>query len=218
MRILLAEDDDLLGLAIKTGLEQQGFHIDWVRDGFAALRELTAQSYEAAVLDLGMPRMDGMEVLASLRQAGNLQPILVLTARDALASRIQGLDMGADDYVLKPVDLFELAARLRALVRRSHQQAQNVLTAHGIVLDPVGKTVQHNGQSVDLNQREFEVLHMLMRNSGRILSRSQIEAGIYAWGTEVASNAVEVHISHLRRKLCADCIETVRGLGYKMAA
>ncbi|MEE1654003.1 response regulator [Brachymonas sp. G13] len=216
MRILLAEDDELLGAGLRVGLQQQGFQVDWVRDGQAALRELLVVDYEAAVLDLGMPRMDGMDVLAALRERGRSLPVLVLTARDAIQSRVAGLDLGADDYVVKPVDLHELAARLRALIRRAHGLQQTLLQAGNVQLDPVGHVVIQAGQPVDLAQREYAVLHALMRNPGRILSREQLEAQIYAWGSEVASNAVEVHVSHLRRKLGASLIETVRGLGYRI--
>ena len=216
MRILLAEDDELLGAGLRVGLQQQGFQVDWVRDGQAALRELLVVDYEAAVLDLGMPRMDGMDVLAALRERGRSLPVLVLTARDAIQSRVAGLDLGADDYVVKPVDLHELAARLRALIRRAHGLQQTLLQAGNVQLDPIGHVVIQAGQPVDLAQREYAVLHALMRNPGRILSREQLEAQIYAWGSEVASNAVEVHVSHLRRKLGASLIETVRGLGYRI--
>lgn len=218
MRILLAEDDELLGVGLRAGLQQQGFEVDWVRDGQAALRELLALDYEAAVLDLGLPRLDGMEVLATLREQGRSLPVLVLTARDAVQSRIAGLDTGADDYVVKPVDLHELAARLRALVRRAHGPQQTVLQAGQVQLDPVGHVVTLAGQPVDLAQREYALLHALMRNPGRILSREQLEAQIYSWGSEVASNAVEVHVSHLRRKLGANLIDTVRGLGYRIGS
>lgn len=218
MRILLAEDDELLGVGLRAGLQQQGFEVDWVRDGQAALRELLALDYEAAVLDLGLPRLDGMEVLATLREQGRSLPVLVLTARDAVQSRIAGLDTGADDYVVKPVDLHELAARLRALVRRAHGLQQTVLQAGQVQLDPVGHVVTLAGQPVDLAQREYALLHALMRNPGRILSREQLEAQIYSWGSEVASNAVEVHVSHLRRKLGANLIDTVRGLGYRIGS
>ena len=218
MRILLAEDDELLGVGLRAGLQQQGFEVDWVRDGQAALRELLALDYEAAVLDLGLPRLDGMEVLAALREQGRSLPVLVLTARDAVQSRIAGLDTGADDYVVKPVDLHELAARLRALVRRAHGLQQTVLQVGQVELDPVGHVVTLAGQPVDLAQREYALLHALMRNPGRILSREQLEAQIYSWGSEVASNAVEVHVSHLRRKLGANLIDTVRGLGYRIGS
>jgi two-component system OmpR family response regulator/two-component system response regulator QseB len=214
MRILLAEDDNLLGDGLRAGLRQAGFQVDWVRDGAAAERELRAQPYAAAVLDLGLPLMDGLDVLASVRRAGVNLPVLVLTARDAVPDRIKGLDTGADDYVVKPVDLDELAARLRALVRRAHGQAQELLQLHGVQLDPAARTVQQGGQSVPLSTREFDLLQALMLNAGRVLSREQLEQHLYSWGQEVDSNAVEVHVHHLRKKLGATLIQTVRGVGY----
>jgi DNA-binding response OmpR family regulator len=185
-----------------------------VRDGAAAERELRAQPYAAAVLDLGLPLMDGLDVLASVRRAGVTLPVLVLTARDAVPDRVRGLDLGADDYVIKPVDLDELAARLRALVRRAHGQPQEQLQLQGVQLDPAGRTVARDGQAVALSTREFDLLHALMLNAGRVLSREQLEQHLYSWGREVESNAVEVHIHHLRKKLGAELIQTVRGVGY----
>ena len=214
MRILLAEDDTLLGDGLRAGLRLAGFQVDWVRDGLAAERELRAQAYAAAVLDLGLPGMDGMDVLASMRRAGVTLPVLVLTARDAVPDRIRGLDTGADDYVVKPVDLDELAARLRALVRRAAGQPQELLQAGGLQLDPAARTVQRDGEPVLLSTREFDLLQALMLNAGRVLSREQLEQHLYSWGREVESNTVEVHIHHLRKKLGADCIQTVRGVGY----
>jgi two-component system OmpR family response regulator/two-component system response regulator QseB len=214
MRILLAEDDTLLGDGLRAGLRQHGFQVDWVRDGAAAERELRAQPYAAAVLDLGLPLLDGLEVLASIRRAGVALPVLVLTARDAVPDRIRGLDLGADDYVVKPVDLDELAARLRALVRRAHGQPHETLQAQGVTLDVAGRMVSRDGQAVALSTREFDLLQALMLNAGRVLSREQLEQQLYAWGQEVESNAIEVHIHHLRRKLGAELIQTVRGVGY----
>jgi DNA-binding response OmpR family regulator len=214
MRILLAEDDPLLGDGLRAGLRQLGFLVDWVRDGVAAERELRAQPYAAAVLDLGLPLMDGLDVLATVRRAGVTLPVLVLTARDTVPERIRGLDVGADDYVVKPVDLRELAARLRALVRRAHGQPLETLTANDVVLDPAARSVQQGGAAVTLSSREFDLLHALMLNAGRVLSREQLEQHLYSWGQEVESNAVEVHVHHLRRKLGAGLIQTVRGVGY----
>jgi two-component system OmpR family response regulator/two-component system response regulator QseB len=214
MRILLAEDDALLGDGLRAGLRQAGFLVDWVRDGQAAERELRAQTYDAAVLDLGLPLMDGMDVLASVRRAGVHLPVLVLTARDAVPDRIRGLDAGADDYVVKPVDLDELAARLRALVRRAHGQPQETLQAQDLVLDPAARSVLRAGQPVALSTREFDLLQALVLNAGRVLSREQLEQHLYSWGQEVESNAVEVHVHHLRRKLGTGVIQTVRGVGY----
>jgi DNA-binding response OmpR family regulator len=214
MRILLAEDDTLLGDGLRAGLRQLGFQVDWVRNGEAAERELRDQPYAAAVLDLGLPQKDGMEVLAAVRRAGITLPVLVLTARDAVTDRIRGLDVGADDYVVKPVDLNELAARLRALVRRAHGQPQELLSAQDVELDPAGRSVRKAGTPVVLSAREFDLLQALMLNAGRVLSREQLEQHLYSWGQEVESNAVEVHIHHLRRKLGSALIQTVRGVGY----
>jgi len=214
VRILLVEDDPLLGDGIRAGLRQQGFQVDWVQDGEAAQRELRAQPYAATVLDLGLPRMDGIDVLRSVRRVGVDFPILVLTARDAVPDRVRGLDMGADDYVVKPVDLQELGARLRALVRRSHGRPRERLEAHDVVLDPASRMVYLAGVPVTLSSREFDLLHVLMLNAGRVLSREQIEQHLYSWGQEVESNAVEVHVHRLRSKLGSDMIRTVRGIGY----
>jgi two-component system OmpR family response regulator/two-component system response regulator QseB len=214
MRILLAEDDILLGDGLRAGLRQLGFLVDWVRDGEAAEAELRTGTYAAAVLDLGLPRKDGMDVLLAVRRAGVKLPVLVLTARDALPERIRGLDGGADDYVIKPVDLHELAARLRALVRRAHGEPQLQVVAQDITLDPAAHSVEQAGVAVALSPREFDLLHALMLNAGRVLSREQLEQHLYSWGQEVDSNAIEVHIHHLRRKLGAASIQTVRGLGY----
>lgn len=217
MRILLAEDDTLLGDGLRAGLQQLGFQVDWVRDGLAAERELRAQPYDAAVLDLGLPRMDGMDVLATVRRAGVKLPVIVLTARDALPDRIRGLDIGADDYLIKPVDLHELAARLRAQIRRAHGRPQELLSAQDVVLDPAARTVTRAGLPVALSQREFDMLRALLLNAGRVLTREQLERHLYSWGNEVDSNAVEVHIHHLRRKLGAPLIQTLRGVGYMLA-
>jgi DNA-binding response OmpR family regulator len=214
MRILLAEDDPLLGDGLQSGLRQLGFQVDWVRDGEAAQRELRSGAYAAAVLDLGLPKRDGMDVLAFVRQQGVRVPILVLTARDGIPDRVRGLDLGADDYVVKPVDLHELGARLRALVRRAHGQPQEAINVRGIVLDPAARIVRKDGQPLVLPAREFDVLHALMLNAGRVLSREQLEQHLYSWGREVESNAVEVHVHHLRRKLGPGLIQTVRGIGY----
>jgi two-component system OmpR family response regulator/two-component system response regulator QseB len=216
MRILLAEDDPLLGDGLRAGLRQQGFQVDWVRDGEAAEREFASGVYAASVLDLGLPLKDGLDVLKSLRERGIRTPILVLTARDAVPDRIQGLNLGADDYVLKPVDLLELGARLRSLVRRAHGQVQDSLQCADVLLEPAARRVSLQGQDVTLSTREFDLLHTLMRNAGRVLSREQLEEQLYSWGHEVESNTIEVHIHHLRRKLHPDLIQTVRGVGYTM--
>ena len=214
MRILLAEDDPLLGDGLRAGLRQLGFQVDWVQDGLAAERELSSGDYAAAVLDLGLPLKDGLAVLRALRQRKIATPILVLTARDAVPDRIRGLDLGADDYVVKPVDLHELGARLRSLVRRAHGQAQDALRWGAVLLEPAARQVSLNGAAVTLSTREFDLLQVLMLNAGRVLSREQLEQQLYSWGHEVESNAIEVHIHHLRRKLQPELIQTLRGVGY----
>jgi two-component system OmpR family response regulator/two-component system response regulator QseB len=216
MRVLLAEDDALLGAGLKAGLQQQGFQMDWVRDGVAAERELLTGVYEAAVLDLGLPRQDGMQCLVAVRRQKITTPVLILTARDGVPDRIAGLDAGADDYLVKPVDLLELAARLRALVRRAHGVAEPALEAGALRMELSSRQVNWCGRSVDLSQREYEVLQIFMLNLGRVLTRAKIEEHLYQWGAEVSSNTVEVHIYHLRKKLRPDVIETVRGVGYVM--
>ncbi len=206
----------MLGDGLRAGLRQLGFQVDWVRDGLAAERELLSGDYAAAVLDLGLPLQDGMLVLQNIRARKITLPVLVLTARDAIPDRILGLDSGADDYVVKPVDIHELGARLRSLVRRSHGQLQDVLQCGAVELDYSARQVRLNGQEVALSTREFDLLYALMLNAGRVMSREQLEQQLYSWGYEVDSNAIEVHIHHLRRKLFAELIQTVRGIGYTM--
>ena len=218
MRILVVEDDPLLGRGTQAGLEQAGFAADWVRDGVAAETSLAATTYQAVVLDLGLPRLAGLELLARMRARGDRTPVLILTARDALEDRVKGLDAGADDYVVKPFQLEELAARLRALVRRAHGEPAPLLSSAGVTLDPGAHTVTWRGQPVELPAREFEVLRELLLNAGRVLSRDHLQERVYRWGEEVESNAIEVHVHHLRRKLFADAIRTIRGVGYMMPA
>jgi len=216
MRILLAEDDTMLGDGLRAGLRQQGFQVDWVRDGMAAEREISTGDYQAAVLDLGLPLRDGMDVLQAIRSKKIATPILVLTARDAVPDRIKGLDLGADDYVLKPVDLYELGARLRSLVRRAHGQIQELLTCGAVQMNPATREVTFEDEPVTLSPREYDLLHALMLAVGRIMSREQLEQQLYSWGHEVESNAIEVHIHHLRKKLTPELIQTVRGIGYTL--
>lgn len=215
MRILLVEDDELLGDGIVAGLAQEGLAVDWVRDGRQAASALDgAAPYDAVVLDLGLPGLDGLQVLRGLRGAGDATPVLILSARGSVADRITGLDTGADDYLAKPFDLGELKARLRALVRRPASQADPVLRNGDLLLDPATHRVSLGGRPVELSPREFTVLHELMRNAGRVMSRAQLEAKVYGWGDEVESNAVEVFVHHLRRKLGSGRVRTVRGVGY----
>jgi DNA-binding response OmpR family regulator len=214
MRILVVEDDQLLGDALQSGLKQRGFDVDWVKDGIAAELALSAEAFAAVVLDLGLPRLDGLKLLGKERAKGSKVPVLVLTARDAVGDRVKGLDTGADDYVVKPVDLDELAARLRALVRRSRGEPTPILEVGMLRVDPAARTVVYRGQPVELQAKEFNLLVEFLLNAGRVLSREQIEDRLYAWGEEVESNAVEVHIHHLRKKLAPGLIRTVRGVGY----
>ncbi|GLT20638.1 DNA-binding response regulator [Zoogloea oryzae] len=214
MRILLVEDDRLLGDGVKAGLCAAGFAVDWVRDGEAALAAVAAESFAAIVLDLGLPRRDGLSVLSALRGAGNAVPVLVLTARDQVADKVRCLDLGADDYVVKPFDLDELAARLRALARRARGRAEASLRHGDVVLDPAARSVTLRGEPVVLTSREFDLLQMLLDAAGRVLTRRVLDEQLYAWGEAVGSNALEVHIHHLRKKLGADLIRTVRGVGY----
>jgi two-component system OmpR family response regulator/two-component system response regulator QseB len=214
MRILVVEDDPLLGRGVQAGLEQAGFAADWVRDGVAADASLAGTQYAAVVLDLGLPRLEGLELLRRRRGAGDHTPVLILSARDALEDRVKGLDAGADDYLVKPFRFEELAARLRALVRRAHGEAAPVLSAAGLTLDPGARTVAWQGRPVELPAREFDVLHELLLNAGRVLSREHLQERVYRWGEEVESNAIDVHIHHLRRKLAPELIRTIRGVGY----
>ncbi len=214
MRILLVEDDRLLGDGVKAGLAGAGFAVDWVRDGEAALAALAAESFTAIVLDLGLPRRDGLSVLSALRGAGNPVPVLVLTARDQVVDKVRCLDLGPDDYVVKPSDLDELAARLRGLVRRSQGRADASLRHGDLVLDPAARSATLKGVPVALTGREFDLLRMLLDAAGRVLTRRMLDEQLYAWGEAVGSNALEVHIHHLRRKLGSELIRTVRGVGY----
>ena len=217
MRILLVEDDALLGDAVQAGLKQAGHAVDWARDGVAAEAALGAEDYAAVVLDLGLPRKGGLDVLRGLRTKKRALPVLILTARDTVEDRITGLDAGADDYLVKPFDLGELKARLRALLRRAGGQPAPVLAAAGVRLDPATRAVSCGGAPVDLSAKEYALLQALMQQSGRALSRTQLEEQLYGWGEEVGSNAVEVHIHNLRKKLGNDAIRTLRGIGYVMA-
>ena len=216
MRVLIVEDDPLLGDALAAGLKQRGFEADWVQDGRDAQAAIRVEPFAAVVLDLGLPGLGGLELLRGERARGNKVPVLILTARDAVQDRIAGLDSGADDYVVKPIDLDELAARLRALVRRSKGEPAPVLQIGPLVLDPAARLVTLGGQAMDLPPREFTLLQELMLNAGRVLSREQLEERMYRWGDEVESNAVEVHVHHLRRKLGAQIVKTIRGVGYMM--
>ncbi len=216
MRLLLVEDDALLGDGIHAGLKLADHAVDWVRDGEAAHLALLDHEYDACVLDLGLPKRDGLSVLKALRERGSRLPVLVLTARDASTDKVAGLDAGADDYLTKPFDLPELLARLRALVRRAAGEARPTLEHAGVVLDPGARQVTFNGQPVVLSAREFALLEDFLRHKSHIRTRAQLEEGLYAWGEETGSNTVEVYVHHLRKKFGADFIRTVRGLGYQL--
>ena len=217
MRILVVEDDKLLGDGLRAGLKSLGYAVDWVMDGVAAETAMSTHDFAVVVLDLGLPRQDGREVLVHRRAQGDTTPVLVLTARDQISDKVGALDLGADDYLVKPFDLDELAARLRALIRRAQGQARPCLRHGDIELDPAARTVTRGGASVTLTGREFDVLELLLSHAGRVVTRRQIDDQLYAWGDEVESNALEVHIHHLRKKLGSDLIRTVRGVGYTVA-
>jgi len=216
MRVLLVEDDELLGKGLASGLRQHGHAIDLLQRAGMVLPALEVESFDLVLLDLGLPDGDGLAVLKELRGLGEQTPVLILTARDGLGDRVQGLDLGADDYLVKPVEMDELCARARAIVRRSKGRAVSQLTVGELVLDPAGHQLAFRGEPVDLAGREFTILHVLMENSGRVVSKSQLEKAVYGWGEELGSNAVEVHIHHLRRKLSPGVIRTVRGVGYTL--
>ncbi len=218
MRLLLIEDDTMIGRAVREGLRQAGFAVDWVTDGRAAELSLSNDVYDLAVLDLGLPRGDGMTLLKRLRAGGSALPVLIASARDTVRDRIAGLEAGADDYVLKPFDLDELVARVRALLRRHAGSGNPMLQQGELVLDPVSRRVTKAGEPVELSAREFAVLEALMRKPGAVLSRERLEEAVYGWGQEVASNAIEVHLHNLRRKLGSAAIRNVRGVGYRMAS
>lgn len=217
MRILLIEDDTMIGKAVLQGLSAAGFAVDWVTDGRDAELALGNGVYDLAILDLGLPKKDGMAILTSLRALGNSMPVLIASARDTVKDRIGGLDAGADDYLLKPFDLDELVARVRALLRR-HAGSGSPTLSHGpLVLDPVRKTLTRDGDLVELSAREFAVLEALLQRPGAVLSREKLEESVYGWGQEVGSNAIEVHLHHLRKKLGGSLIKNVRGVGYRIA-
>jgi len=216
MRLLLVEDDAMIGEAVRTGLRQDGFTVDWVRDAEAGDAAVRAEAYAVLLLDLGLPRKSGLDWLRALRQGRNRIPVLILTARDSVADRVAGLDAGADDYLVKPFDLEELSARVRALLRRQAGRAEPELRYGNLVLDPATREATFNGEPISLSAREFALLAALLERPGGILSRAQLEQRLYGWGEEVESNAVEVHIHHLRKKLGTDFIRNVRGLGYTL--
>lgn len=214
MRILLVEDDELLGDGLRTGLIQYGYAVDWLKDGLSADQALKTENFDLVVLDLGLPKLPGISVLQNLRARGQTMPVLILTARESVDDRVKGLDSGADDYLTKPFDLDELCARLRALQRRFSSRAEPLLTHDNITLDPASHTVTYHGENVNLSRREFALLHKLLENAGRVLSREHLTQSLYGWGEDVDSNALEVHIHNLRKKFGQEFIRTIRGIGY----
>ena len=214
MRLLLVEDDAMIGAGIRTGLRQQGYSVDWVGDGEAAELATKTTPYDAILLDIGLPKKTGLELLAHWRKQKNAVPVLIITARDAVSDRIAGLDAGADDYLVKPFDLDELAARLRALLRRHSGRATPLIEHGALTLDPASHQVTLGGSPISLSAREFALLHSLLENPGVPLSRAQLEDRLYGWEEEIGSNAVEVHIHSLRRKLGNEWVRNVRGVGY----
>lgn len=216
MRLLLAEDDPMIGAGVETGLRMAGFAVDWTRDGRAAELALASGSYALLLLDLGLPRQDGMTLLSGLRRAGNQIPVLIMTARDAVSDRVAGLNLGADDYLIKPFDLNELVARVRAILRRHAGRARTEMCLGDLCLDPGRREVSLHGRPLALSAKEFALLEALLEQPGQVLSRGDLEERLYGWDEEVSSNAVEVHLHHLRRKLGAPWIRNVRGVGYKV--
>ena len=214
MRLLLVEDDSSRAEGILTSLKGEGYTLDWLQDGASALHALSSEPFDLAILDLGLPRMDGLQVLRALRDRHQAVPVLVLTARDGVQDRIAGLDAGADDYLVKPFDLNELKARLRALLRRSTGRATVLIEHAGITLDPSSQQVTYNGQTVVLTPKEYLLLHELLAQPGKVFTRERLTQLLYGWEEEAESNTLEVHIYHLRKKLFSELIRTVRGIGY----
>lgn len=216
MRILLVEDDELLGAGLLTALQRAHYSAERVTDGEQAIQALADNNFDLVILDLGLPKLDGSEVLRQLRAKRNDIPVLILSARDSTRDRIAGLDLGADDYLIKPFDLDELLARIRVLERRRSGQPANQLQMGGLVLDLGNSTVSWNGRPVELQRLEFILLKRLVENPQQILSRSQLEEALYGWGEGVESNAVDVHVHHLRKKISPSIIKTIRGVGYRI--
>lgn len=214
MRALLVEDDQLLGDGLRAGLDNKGYTVDWLKDGEDAENALLKESFDAVILDLGLPRRSGIDIIKTLRSKGISTPILVLTARDEIEQRVSALDSGADDYLTKPFDLNELAARLRALVRRTSGRAEPTINYGQLSLDPASHMVYRRGRQINVSPKEFALLHKLLENMGRVLSREQLAQTLYGWDNEIDSNAVEVHIHNLRKKLGIKIIRTIRGVGY----
>ena len=217
MRLLLVEDDTMIGESVLDLLRNEGYAVDWVKDGAIALSVLEDQHYDLILLDMGLPLCDGLTVLKTLRNRNNRTPVLVATARDAIAQRIEGLDAGADDYIVKPYDLGEMLARIRSLVRRAAGRAEPVYAYAGVSIDPASREVTVDGLPVMVSAREWAILELLLVRPGMVLSRKQLEERLYSWKDGVSSNAIEVHIHSLRKKIGTELIQNVRGVGYMIS-
>jgi DNA-binding response OmpR family regulator len=218
MRVLVVEDDYALGEGLFQAMRQDGYAVDWLTDGLRALQSLKAEHFDLVILDLGLPKRDGLNVLRDIRRAGEGVPVIILTARDAVADRVQGLDAGADDYLTKPFDLGELSARVRALIRRSQGLSSPEITAGDLRMDPAVRKVTLRGDVVELSPKEFSLLRAMMLRADRVIPRYALQESAYAWGQEIESNALEVHVHNLRKKLGKERIRTVRGVGYELAS
>lgn len=214
MRILLVEDDELLGDGVRVGLIQYGYTVDWVKDGQSALQAILSESFDLVILDIGLPKKSGLEVLKTVRSKNLFTPVIILTARETVEDRVRGLDAGADDYLVKPFDLEELCARIRAMQRRSTARAEPIITYGNITLDPASHSVFKGEELMNISRREYALLQKLLENVGRVISREQLTQTLYGWGDEVDSNALEVHIHNLRKKFGSNFIRTIRGVGY----
>ena len=214
MRLLLVEDDSLLGDGLHTGLTRENYSVDWVKNGESAISAIETTEYDTVILDIGLPKISGLEVLKIIRKQGIMLPVLILTAQDGLNDRITGLDTGADDYLVKPFEFDELCARIRALTRRARGLPEQLIRYRNIVVDPAAHAVSLNDELINLSRREFALLEELLSAKGRVLSRAHLEDKLYSWGDEIESNAIEVHIHHLRKRFGSDLINTVRGVGY----
>jgi two-component system response regulator QseB len=217
MRVLIVEDDAMIGRAVLSGLRGSGYATDWVRDGIEAGLALAGGRYDAALLDLGLPRREGMDILKALRRANHDIPVLIITARDSVSDRIAGLDSGADDYLVKPFSLDELLARMRAVIRRRAGRASPEIHYGALLLDPVKRHVTFRARAVELSAREFAILEALLQEPGAVVSRQKLEEAVYGWGQEIESNSIEVHLHNLRRKLAPELIRNLRGVGYRVA-
>jgi two-component system, OmpR family, response regulator QseB len=217
VRILLVEDDALLGEGLYAGLCREDNSVDWIKNGETALVAIAETQYDCVILDIGLPKMSGLDVLSTMRKQDNITPVLILTAQDNITDRVKGLDAGADDYLIKPFEFAELCARLRALSRRIRGKASEIIKYNNIIINTTAHTVEYNEQPVELSRREFALLIELISNQGRVLSRHQLEQKLYSWGDEIESNTIEVYIHHLRKKLYSELISTVRGIGYLVA-